>query len=460
MLRLAWFTPLPPVRSGISDYSVELIPAIARDYQIDIYVDGPSDAFTAPPASTPVVDAHDFVWKHQRDPYDLIVYQLGNAPCHDYMWAYLARFPGLVVLHDGQLHHARGRQLLRHGRRDEYRREFWFNHPDADPTVADLGVSGLLGSLTYFFAMLRSVVQSARHVLVHSAWLRDQIRDAYPGSPVSAVDMGVAACQPSPGAAARIRARHGLRDDAVIFMSFGKVTPAKRISEVIRALASVAERVPQVRLMLVGDPVEYYDPVREASELGVGDRVIMTGFLPDRDVNDYLAAADVSLCLRWPSSHETSASWLRCLAAGTPTISTDLVHTVDIPTLDPQDWRVRSTSIEQDAPVGVSIDLRDEIHSLQLAMVRLSEDARLRATLGRSARDLWDARFRLDRMAQSYRGVIDIAAQTPVPVAARLAALPEHFHSTGGAETQRILQDIGLPPSVIDFWNQHETART
>ena len=63
-------------------------------------------------------------------------------------------------------------------------------------------------------------------------------------------------------------------------------------------------------------------------------------------------------------------------------------------------------------------------------------------------------------MAQSYRGVIDIAAQTPVPVAARLAELPEHFHSTGGAETKRILQDIGLPLSVIDFWNQHETART
>ena len=66
------------------------------------------DAGTAGHRTVPrVFIAHDFVWKQQRAPYDLIVYQLGNAPWHDYMWAYLAAFPGLVVLHDGRLHHAR-----------------------------------------------------------------------------------------------------------------------------------------------------------------------------------------------------------------------------------------------------------------------------------------------------------------------------------------------------------------
>ena len=45
-------------------------------------------------------------------------------------------------------------------RRDDYRREFWFNHPDAPPDVAELGAVGLLGSLTYLFPMLRIVVES------------------------------------------------------------------------------------------------------------------------------------------------------------------------------------------------------------------------------------------------------------------------------------------------------------
>ena len=55
-------------------------------------------------------------------PYDLVVYQLGNAACHDYMWGYLFRYPGLVVLHDAQVHQARAQSLLGGWtpRRDDY----------------------------------------------------------------------------------------------------------------------------------------------------------------------------------------------------------------------------------------------------------------------------------------------------------------------------------------------------
>src|SRR5438105_3608286 len=107
-MRIAWFSPMPPVHSGVASYSVELLPHLIDDFTIDTFVDRPS----ARPSSGNAFDAHDFVWRQQRQPYDLVVYQLGNAPCHDYMWAYLVRYPGLVVLHDARLHQARARQLL------------------------------------------------------------------------------------------------------------------------------------------------------------------------------------------------------------------------------------------------------------------------------------------------------------------------------------------------------------
>ena len=40
-MRIAWFTPLPPVRSGISAYSAELLPRLADRHTIDVYVDEP-----------------------------------------------------------------------------------------------------------------------------------------------------------------------------------------------------------------------------------------------------------------------------------------------------------------------------------------------------------------------------------------------------------------------------------
>jgi glycosyltransferase involved in cell wall biosynthesis len=448
MPRLAWFTPIPPAKTGVAQYNRELLPALALFHDIDLFVEGHCRPFVAPDARIRAGDAHDFVWKHRRDRYDLVVYQIGNAPCHDYMWAYLVRYPGLVVLHDGQLHHARARALLQRKRYDDYRREFWFNHPDANPDAAELGAEGLLGSLTYFWPMLRTVVESSRLVVVHSHSLAEQIREAHPNTRVETVEMGVP--DPAPRAKGRdvVRQRHNIPLDAVLFGAFGKITPEKRIAEAVRALAAIGGTVPNAHLLLAGETVEYYDAIADARLLGVGGKVTVTGYLPDADMDDYVAAADVCLCMRWPSSRETSASWLRCLAAGRATIATDLVHTADMPMLDPRNW---SADAE---PIGVSIDILDEDHSLKLAMRRLAADAPMREMLGRNARRLWSERFRLEQMASRYRGVIDLALSSAPLHSSGVARLPRHLLESGTEHTDELLQEAGLSKALNgDFWS-------
>ena len=59
-----------------------------------------------------------FTWRHRRQPYDLVVYQLGNSRAHDFMWSFLFRYPGLLVLHDAQVHQARALWLLAGWSRD------------------------------------------------------------------------------------------------------------------------------------------------------------------------------------------------------------------------------------------------------------------------------------------------------------------------------------------------------
>jgi glycosyltransferase involved in cell wall biosynthesis len=518
--RLAWFTPLPPVSSGVARYSAELVPALTSTHQIDLFVDGDPASVADPPA--PVLSAHDFVWRHDRHPYDLIVYQLGNARCHDYMWGYLARYPGLVVLHDGQLHHARALSLRAQHREDDYREEFRANHPGVPADAAELAIAGWLGALTYIWPMRRLVVDMARMVVVHNQWLADVICEEQPSARVRVVEMGVplgrdgSACGPreeseSSSAAARasgggapravknantsghaeprisesearhqrqeapgvgprrewkmpvdVRARYGIPADAVLFVSPGTATPEKRIPQAIRALAGLDDRVRPAHLLLVGQGVDHYDPMVDAARYGVADRVTLAGYVPHEDLDEYLAAADVCLCLRWPTSRETSAAWLRCLAAGRPTVITDLVHTADVPALDPRNWKVvhAQPAVERDTldappvdPAAVAIDILDEDHSLSLAMRRLAADPALRTTLGRHARALWASRFTLERMAAGYRQAIDEALATPVPDRSAHSGLPPHLVANGMELAASLMRAMHLPAArVASLW--------
>ena len=154
-------------------------------------VSGPDIAPLPGPLGLPLYRAYDFPVLQERAPYDLIVYQLGNAACHRFKWPYLLRWPGLVVLHDAALHHARAQALLADKRADDYRAEFRFNHPGIDPRVADFVVAGLEGSPYYLWPMLRLVMSRARAVAVHSEPLREALAEEFPDTPLAAISMGV-----------------------------------------------------------------------------------------------------------------------------------------------------------------------------------------------------------------------------------------------------------------------------
>jgi glycosyltransferase involved in cell wall biosynthesis len=428
-LRLAWFSPLPPVRSGIAAYSAELLPLIEGEFIVDCFVES---------------RAHDFVWQHRRNPYDLIVYQLGNAPFHDYMWPYLVSYPGLVVLHDACLHHARARQLLGQRRFDDYRREFWFDHPQAPRDVVEFAVEGLGGPIYYFWPMLRVVMRSARAVAVHNVRIADALRAEYSGAAIEAIRMGVAAVPADDAVRTAARRALTLDDRALVFAAFGRVTAEKRIPSVLRAFAALCRSMPEAYLLLVGDAGEYAALDADIAHYDIAGRVRVTGYIDDQRIEAHLAAADVCLCLRWPSAQETSASWLRCLAAGRPTVITDLAHLAGVPAIEPRNWR-RTPGLPQ--PVAVRIDILDEAALLERALRRLAEDARLRGELGAAARAWWAAHHTLDAMADDYRQLLKAAAARAAPAP---TDLPAHLTNDYTGRVREIADQFGVS-RVLSF---------
>lgn len=444
-MRIAWFSPLPPGTSGIAAYSAELLPLLRVHHEIEVFVD--RDPLGD---ERGVRNAHDFVWAARRRPYDLVVYQLGNASCHDYMWAYLFRYPGLVVLHDAQLHQARALWLTKRWkpRTDDYLAEFEANHPDAPPSIGLLVAAGLGGTLYHHWPHVKLVLESARLAVVHNRRVMLELRASYPAAAIDAIEMGVA--DPTPTGEGRqvhagdVRPRHGIPREAIVVSAFGGITPEKRIPELLAAVGPLAERDPRVHVLLVGCETDHYD-VRADIEAHVpGGRVHVAGFVPDAELPAYLAASDLCVCLRWPTNRETSASWLRCLAAGTATIVSDLTHLGDVPMLDPRGWRVLDASAGGRDPIAVSIDVLDEQHSLGLALERLTADATLRQRLGRSAREWWERFHRLDAMAEAYERLLEraIALDPPTP------DLPAHLVEDGSAKARSLVAAFGLDDVV------------
>ena len=83
-MRVAYYSPLPPERSGIADYSALLLPALSRLVDVDVVRRGR----TRPVAA------------------DVALYHVGNDPdAHGWIVEALRRRPGVIVLHEFVLHH-------------------------------------------------------------------------------------------------------------------------------------------------------------------------------------------------------------------------------------------------------------------------------------------------------------------------------------------------------------------
>ena len=447
-MTLAWFSPWPPQRSGVAGRSAELVGRLgARGHAIDVFVDA---SRRRPEAASPdstasgsvrVHSAHDFLWRHGRRPYDLVIYQIGNSHLHRFIWPYLFRFPGLAVLHDARLHHARAEALLSAGRADDYRAEFAWSHPDAPSGAAELAVQRVESAMYYHWPMLRGVVESARLVGAHSRGVTALIARQWPDRPVEHIALGEGPDQPDVAAARRqFRAAHGLAEDAVVFGVHGGLTAEKRISDILHAFASARASIPRARLLLVGHADPWLDLDDQISQLGLISSVCRVPTADDAAFDQAIAASDVTLNLRWPTALETSGPWVRSLALSRPTVVVDVAHHAHVPALDPRTWRRHEPSADLEPgadarAVTVALDVRDLNHSLWLTMKRLGTDAGLRDQLGAQARAWWEREHTVERMVLDYERAMARALSEPLPS----PSWPAHLRPDPFAHARRLI---------------------
>lgn len=333
-LALDYVSPLPPVRSGIADYSLDLLPHLRealRERGGDLRVLGlpgqPVDPEVAERFG--VVPAAEAGGAADRLP----LYQMGNNHHHEPVEAMALERPGVLTLHDLVLHHLLSEETLGARDFDAYRRRLaadhgWIGEEAARPREWGAHVEAMLFELPAH----RTLLRRQRGVLVHNRWAAARLADEDPELRLAVVPMGVPLPPASPADGLAFRRRFGVPDGAPVLGSFGFQTPIKRTAKVIEALA--APELAHVHLLVVGEVYDRIDEpslVERARELGVAGRVHVTGFVPYRDLELAIAASDLALNLRYPTAGETSASLLRVLAAGRPAIVSDHAQFAELP---------------------------------------------------------------------------------------------------------------------------------
>ncbi len=263
---------------------------------------------------------------------DLCLYQMGNnVRYHREIYAAALQNPGLVVLHDLNLYAFHDDLFVQSGRTAAYLREMGFAYGmrGSAAGLALLDDPGLRDDAHY--PLLERIAQLSLGVLVHSEYARRYVGRRCPRAWVRHVNQPVTLPPTATQSSTDAKAQLGYSADDFLLASFGYAAWTKRIDRVLPVLAELRTSYPQLRYAVVGEVVEGYDVEAQAQALGLSDIVRFTGFVTGDQYMTYLAAADVGVNLRYPTTGETSAALLSLLAAGKPALVSNVDAFVELP---------------------------------------------------------------------------------------------------------------------------------
>jgi glycosyltransferase involved in cell wall biosynthesis len=397
-LRLAVWTPLPPARSGIADYSAELLEGLSPHCELEVFVD---DGYL--PANEcldryPVRHFTAFGRRQAQDPFDAVIYQVGGSMFHHYMSEALRVHPGIVVLHDLMWSHVLYTWAHTHGAGEAFRTTLAQLEGRAALEQFDaLDPAEPAGLWDFLCAhpMLEPVIGGSLAQIVHLDAAADQLLAAHPGANPWVVPMGVDdPCAGDVTMTPRLArcTLKGIPLDAFVVGTYGIVHPSKRLEACIEGFAGLADRHPDALLLIVGRALQesYAEDLEKlAANLGLGGRVQLTGHVDRTKLDAYLKAADVIVNLRTPLNTHMSATLMRAIATGRPVIINDL-----------PEWRFLPEGVVRRVPVD------GEVAALTEALTSLAGDPGLRSRMSADARTFYEREGTIGRMAARYLEVV------------------------------------------------------
>jgi glycosyltransferase involved in cell wall biosynthesis len=360
IMTIGFFSPLPPARTGVADYSAALLAELRRRGPVEIA-----------PARC-----------------DRTLYHLGNNPLHAAIYRRALAEPGIVVLHDAVLQHF----LLGQLSETEYLDEFVYNYGEWNRGLGrDLWryrANSAADERYFRYPMLRRIAESARAVVVHNPAAARIVKEHAPAARVIEIPH-LFAPQSLPGEADLLRYRQsiGLDPGAFVFGVFGYLRESKRIPSVLDAFAGVHAENRHTNLLIAGD---FVSPTYASAIDAAAPGVVRVPHLSDSDF--WLAAGAIDACinLRYPAAGETSGIAIRMMGTGKPVLVTDSEECSRIP---------------EDACVRIAAGIAER-ESLRRNMILLTSISGVASAIGIRGAGHIAANHRVTQVAEQYWDVL------------------------------------------------------
>ena len=369
------WSPLPPDASGVADYVEEQLATLNQAFALTLVADHPDGV------NEELRRRYRVIGPAQSDPSSLRVYHVGNSPAHRAIYLEALRVPGVVVLHEWNLHELLLGFADTAHEFDGYRRQMRREHGERG-AIAALTMADALGGRHWssVFPLNAEILERALAVVCLSGSTAARVATRVPGVPLLHLPHH-ALLKAHAADRAAARARLGFKDREHIVLAPGLGTASKSLDLAEAAVERIRARVADVVLVTAGG----------GEGLATGPTPSPTRALGRVDLEtlgDALLAADVVLGLRFPSRGEASGVVMRSLAAGRALVVS------------------AGSTADEDLPAGVVARVNpgpgevDELAALLEFLLTHHEDRRRMEDLARGAAASRDVVPLTERLAQ------------------------------------------------------------
>lgn len=331
-MKIAYFSPVSPQKSGIADYSEEeVLPYLSEYADIDIFVD---DGVS--PSKKSVRDNFKFMsykeYATKKNQYDIALYHMGNNDLHEYIYKTLIKFPGICIFHDIYLHGFLWSCTVSRKDPARYVEEFRYCYGEQGEMIAKNAIrDGIYPEFDYL--LIKKIIDNSIGIMCHSEFAMRKVLSEDSSLSMCKINQPITISNFFKNALAKdkdqLKQKLGLGKKYPIITSFGFISGHKRYHILLKAFKEFLIAQPTSVLILIGDDLIGIDTF--ISDLKLKKHVFKTGYIPYERLLEYLAISDFCVNLRYPTAGETSRSVLQLMAAEKPIIVSNVGWFSEIP---------------------------------------------------------------------------------------------------------------------------------